>query len=60
MKRGMLEYLVRRADTERILFGSDYSWIDFRYALATVLFAEIDGETRARILSGNARRWFPD
>jgi predicted TIM-barrel fold metal-dependent hydrolase len=60
MKRGMLEYLVRRADTERILYGSDYSWIDARYALATVLFADIDGRTRTRILSGNARRIIAD
>ncbi len=58
MKRGMLEYLVRRVDTARILYGSDYSWIDARYALATVLFADIDAGTRRRILSENARRLF--
>lgn len=58
MKKGMLEYLVRRADTARILYGSDYSWIDARYALATVLFADIDPATRQRILAGNARRCF--
>jgi predicted TIM-barrel fold metal-dependent hydrolase len=58
MKKGMLEYLVRRADTSRILYGSDYSWIDARYALATVLFADIDAAVRRQILSGNARRLF--
>ena len=60
MKKGMLEYLVRRADTRRILYGSDYSWIDARYALATVLFADIDAGTRQRILAGNARRCFAE
>ncbi len=58
MKRGMLEYLVRRVDRARILYGSDYSWIDVRYALATVLFADIDEETRRMIFSANAARVF--
>jgi len=60
MKRGMLEYLVRRVDRARILYGSDYSWIDARYALATVVFADIDEETRGMILSMNAGRLFPE
>jgi predicted TIM-barrel fold metal-dependent hydrolase len=56
----MLEYLVRRTDTARILYGSDYSWIDARYALATVLFADIDADTRRCILADNARRLFAE
>ena len=60
MKKGMLEYLVRRTDTARILYGSDYSWIDARYALATVLFADIDADTRRCILADNARRLFAE
>jgi hypothetical protein len=59
MKRGMLEYLVRRVDTGKILYGSDYSWIDVRYALAIVLFADIDERTRTRILRDNAAALFP-
>jgi hypothetical protein len=55
MNRGYLEYLVRRVDPGRILFGSDYSWIDLRYAAATVLFAELEAEAKRRILAENAR-----
>jgi uncharacterized protein len=58
MKRGMLEYLVRRVPRTHILYGSDYSWIDVRYALATVLFADIDEETKQMIFSANAARVF--
>jgi predicted TIM-barrel fold metal-dependent hydrolase len=56
MNRGYLEYLARRADPGRILFGSDYSWIDLRYAAATVLFAELDPGVKRRVLGENARR----
>ncbi len=58
MKRGMLEYFVRRVDRARILYGSDYSWIDVRYALATVIFADIDDRTKQMILHENAERLF--
>ena len=56
MKWGYLEYLTRRVELGRILFGSDFSWIDLRYALATVLFARIGEEAKRRILGGNSRR----
>jgi hypothetical protein len=56
MNRGYLEYLVRRVDPRRVLFGSDYSWIDLRCAAATVLFAGIDEETKRLIFGDNARR----
>jgi len=56
MNRGYLEHLVRRVDPGRILFGSDWSWIDLRYAAATVLFAGIEERLKAQILGENARR----
>jgi predicted TIM-barrel fold metal-dependent hydrolase len=59
MNRGYLEYLVPRVDPGRILFGSDFSWIDLRYAAATVLFAGIDDRAKARILAENARAILP-
>ncbi len=59
MNRGYLEYLVSRVDLRRILFGSDYSWIDLRYAAATVLFAGIDDRAKSRILADNARAVLP-
>jgi hypothetical protein len=56
MNRGYLEYLVARVDPRRVLFGSDYAWIDLRYAAATVLFAEIGAREKALILAENARK----
>jgi predicted TIM-barrel fold metal-dependent hydrolase len=59
MNRGYLEYLIARVDPHRILFGSDYAWIDLRYAAATVLFAAIDDRTKSWILAENARTVLP-
>ncbi len=56
MKRGFLEFLVQRVDVGRILFGSDYSWIDLRYALAMVLFSRLDEREKQLVLSENGRR----
>jgi predicted TIM-barrel fold metal-dependent hydrolase len=60
MNRGYLEYLVERVDPRRILFGSDFSWIDLRYAAATVLFADLDERIKAQILGENARAILPE
>jgi len=56
MNRGFLEFLVQRVDVERILFGSDYSWIDLRYALAMVLFSRLGEREKQFILSENGRK----
>jgi hypothetical protein len=56
MKRGFLEFLVQRVDVGRILFGSDYSWIDLRYALAMVLFSRLDEREKQLVLSENSRK----
>jgi predicted TIM-barrel fold metal-dependent hydrolase len=56
MNRGYLEFLLRRVDPRRVLFGSDYSWIDLRYAAGTVLFARIGEESKRMIFGENARR----
>jgi predicted TIM-barrel fold metal-dependent hydrolase len=56
MKWGFLEYLLSRVSAERVLFGSDYSWIDIRYALATVLFSRLGDREKRLILSDNSRR----
>jgi predicted TIM-barrel fold metal-dependent hydrolase len=58
MNKGYLEYLVKRVDVGKILFGSDFSWIDVRYAVAAVLFAEISERDKRMILSLNASRLF--
>jgi predicted TIM-barrel fold metal-dependent hydrolase len=56
MKRGFLEYLLQRVDVRQVLFGSDYSWIDLRYALAMVLFARLEDQDKKLILRENSRR----
>lgn len=56
MNRGFLEFLVKRVDVGRILFGSDYSWIDLRYALAMVLFSRLGEREKQMILSENSRK----
>ncbi|MBN2551241.1 MAG: amidohydrolase family protein [Spirochaetales bacterium] len=56
MKWGFLEYLAKRVDVRRILFGSDYSWIDLRYALAIVLFSRLGEREKRMILGENSRR----
>lgn len=58
MNKGYLEYLVKRVDVSKILFGSDFSWIDVRYAAAAVLFAGISEREKRMILSLNASRLF--
>jgi len=58
MKKGYLEFLVERVDNNKILFGSDFSWIDLRYAIAVVVFSEIGEREKKLILSENALRLF--
>ena len=54
--RGGIEFLCERAGADRILFGSDYPFVGLRYAIGTVLAADITDEDKKRILSTNARR----
>lgn len=55
---GLVEYLVAEVGAERILFGSDLTWIDPRTQLGMVLDAEISSSQKARILRENALRLF--
>jgi|GEM_PF-1163192 len=58
MNRGFLEFLVKHVDTDRILFGSDCGWVDFKYAVAVVLFSNISEENKRKILGSNALKLF--
>jgi len=55
---GLIEYLVAEAGADRILFGSDLTWIDPRTQLGMVLDAEISSSDKACILRENALRLF--
>jgi predicted TIM-barrel fold metal-dependent hydrolase len=55
---GLVEYLVAQVGGERILFGSDLTWIDPRTQLGMILDAEIAAADKARILRDNAVKLF--
>lgn len=55
---GLVEYLVAEAGADRVLFGSDLTWIDPRTQLGMVLDAEVSDSDKACILRENALRLF--
>jgi predicted TIM-barrel fold metal-dependent hydrolase len=55
---GLIEYLVEHVGADKILFGSDLTWIDPRTQLGMILDAQISMEAKRQILSQNARRIF--
>jgi len=55
---GLVEYLVEQVGAERILYGSDLTWIDPRTQLGMILDAEIATTDKAKILRHNAVRLF--
>ena len=52
----LIETLVESVPADRILFGSDFPWLDPRAHLSQVLLADIDVSTKAKILRENAIR----
>jgi uncharacterized protein len=50
----LLESLVEAVPSEKILFGSDFPWIDPAAQLSRVLLAEIDDSAKRNILVDNA------
>jgi len=55
---GLVEYLVGQAGSDRVLYGSDMTWIDPRTQLGMVLDAEISEADKTRVLRENALRLF--
>ena len=51
---GLIETLVASAPVEKILFGSDFPWLDPRANLTRVLLADINASAKTRILRDNA------
>jgi predicted TIM-barrel fold metal-dependent hydrolase len=54
----LIETLVREIGASRILYGSDWAFIDPRCQLGCVLRSAISTEAREQILGGNARQLF--
>ena len=55
---GLVDYLVEHAGADKILFGSDLTWIDPRTQLGVILDAHIPTESKRQILGLNAARIF--
>lgn len=53
---GIIEFMVERASSKKIVFGTDMPWYSPHYAAGAVLFARIDEEARHDILHRNAER----
>ncbi len=51
----LLETLLDTVPAEKILFGSDYPWLDIRANLTRVLLSDIDDPAKEAILCWNAR-----
>jgi predicted TIM-barrel fold metal-dependent hydrolase len=56
--RGAMERAIRSAGVERILFGSDSTYLQAGGQLAKIGFADIPDEDKQKIFSLNARRLF--
>jgi len=53
---GIIEYMVTRAGSQKIVFGTDLPWYNPHYAAGAILFAHIEDEERHNILHRNAER----
>jgi uncharacterized protein len=53
---GIIELMVERATSKKVLYGTDLPWYSPMYAAGSVLFAHIDDEARHDILHRNAER----
>lgn len=55
---GLIDFLVREAGSDRVLFGSDGFWIDARTQIGMILDADVELADKENILYRNARRLF--
>jgi predicted TIM-barrel fold metal-dependent hydrolase len=51
-----IQQMVARLGPQRVLYGSDFPFIELRYALGRVVFAGLPAEALSLVLAGNARR----
>jgi hypothetical protein len=52
----LIDQLVRSVPAEKILFGSDFPWVDPRANLSRVLLTDVEDSVKSKILRGNAIR----
>lgn len=53
---GIIEYMVAKASSRKIVFGTDMPWYSPHYAAGAILFARISDDARRDILYRNAER----
>ncbi|MEM3545604.1 MAG: amidohydrolase family protein [Candidatus Bathyarchaeia archaeon] len=53
---GVIEWMVKGAGSEKILFGTDLPWFDPHYGIGCVIFSRITDEERHNILHRNVER----
>ncbi len=53
-EHGTIEYLVEGAGADRVLYGSDMPLMDARFQIARIATADMDDETKRRVLGLNA------
>jgi predicted TIM-barrel fold metal-dependent hydrolase len=52
----LIDQLVQSVPAEKILFGSDFPWVDPRANLSRVLLTDVEDSVKSKILRGNAIR----
>jgi predicted TIM-barrel fold metal-dependent hydrolase len=55
-ERGVLELMVEKAGSEKMVFGTDFPWFSHHYYIGAILAAEMTDEDRRNIFYRNARR----
>ncbi|MFH0795758.1 MAG: amidohydrolase family protein [Candidatus Omnitrophota bacterium] len=53
---GIIEFIVKKAGSKKIVFGTDLPWYSPHFAAGAILFARIDDSDRHDILHRNAER----
>ncbi|HEY6740246.1 MAG TPA: amidohydrolase family protein [Actinopolymorphaceae bacterium] len=56
MTGSWLRYFVEQVGAEQVVFGSDFPFIDLRYAIGRALFAELPDDDLALVLGGTISR----
>ena len=53
---GVLEYAVEAVGADKIIFGTDYNWLSFEYGFGKIIYAQIDDESKRKILGFNFQK----
>ncbi len=57
---GSIEYMVEKAGSHKVIYGTDHPWFDPHYAIGCVLYAHITDEDRHNIFHRNADKLLPN